>query len=79
MAEFGRLEKARLWRRKFLWFAASKRPAYYGSWSAARCTKSAMKHCYCFVAVNRKCMTLRPGAPCLCWQQWRSHGRCNLK
>ncbi|CAL8461841.1 g1372 [Coccomyxa elongata] len=38
VAEFGRLDKAKLWRRKFLWFADSKRPAYYGSWSHASLT-----------------------------------------
>ncbi|BDA41437.1 probable chromatin assembly factor 1 subunit FSM at N-terminal half [Coccomyxa sp. Obi] len=38
LAEFGRLDKAKLWRRKFLWFTDSKRPAYYGSWSRASLT-----------------------------------------
>lgn len=38
VAEFGRLEKSRMWRRKFLWFPNdSKRPPYYGSWSKIRC------------------------------------------
>jgi hypothetical protein len=66
VAEFGRLENARLWRRKFLYIHGTQRPPYYGSWSRMRCTQARKYswHLLSFTWISAPRLTINQGTCC---------------